>query len=822
MKNILYIVICFLPIICLGQQISGRVVDNNGFALEKVKIHGNGSKVETLSDGEGNFIIPLSENMESIVLSKIGYKNQEITINNRLELGDIVMYEGIELFDIVVKGDRANKFARKETAYVSKMPLRDIENSQVYSTVTTELLESQLVTSLDGALNNASGIVKQWDATARNGDGTGYYALRGFSTKPDLVDGMPGYTFNNVDPSYIERIEVLKGPSATLFGSTYDGLGGLINVVTKKPYKGFGGSFSYTTGSFNTHRLTGDINTPIGKGDKAPYFRLNASYLNKGSFQDQGYIKSLFIAPSLTYSVNDRLDISVGFEYVMPKQTNTTSVFLRRGYELVSHNPDALGINPKASFTDDDIYLENDVLNSRLIADYKLSNQWTSKTAVNYSHSKSDGYYQYLFEGVPVAFLNPNPQTPQEIDMNTYLEQLLQTEFFTRVLEKIDSKKGRLNFQQNFLGDFKLGEVRNRIVFGLDYISEKDTDKSKNFDPSTGFPILYGLYSPDGSPVDNFITPTVETEYPINQSILESMFQAIPNIEKHARSNRYAVYASNVINFSPQLNVMIGLRYDYIDQDGNTAVEDDDFEKDRLSPKFGVVYQPVLNKLSLFANYQTGFIFNNNRLVQGKITVIEPTVSKQFEFGTKYNLIKNKLNIGLSYYHINATNRGTLDPYSMFNIAILDEVVSSGLEFELKANPLHGLNIIASYAYNHNEIKDKKFPTYDGRRSYEAGPAHIYNVWADYKFNDNSFLNNFGLGGGFHGVSDYATTNNGVSGQFIIPANTLYQATIYYDAPKFRVSLKGNNLLNEVYYKGWSTLTPQEPRSFLGSIMYKF
>src|SRR5690606_4065001 len=155
----------------------------------------------------------------------------QISTNGSADLGIITLYEGNEILDeIVVAGERTNKFSRKETAYVSKLALKDIENTQVYSTITNELLQSQVVTNFDDALKNAVGVESLWASTGRGGDGAGYYALRGFSVQPKLVNGLPGLTNGTINPANIERIEVVKGPSATLFGNAVTSYGGLINV----------------------------------------------------------------------------------------------------------------------------------------------------------------------------------------------------------------------------------------------------------------------------------------------------------------------------------------------------------------------------------------------------------------------------------------------------------------------------------------------------------------------------------------------------------------------------------------------------------------
>src|SRR6201999_4346971 len=116
------------------------------------------------------------------------------------------------------------------------MPLKSIENPQVYSTVSSDLLKQQAITNFDDALKNVPGVHKLWESTGRGyGDGTSYFSLRGFEAQATMVNGLPGLTSGSLDPANIERIEVIKGPSSTLFGSSIVSYGGLINTVTKRP-----------------------------------------------------------------------------------------------------------------------------------------------------------------------------------------------------------------------------------------------------------------------------------------------------------------------------------------------------------------------------------------------------------------------------------------------------------------------------------------------------------------------------------------------------------------------------------------------------------
>ena len=156
------------------------------------------------------------------------------------------------------------------------MPIKNLENAQVYSVVTKELMKDQLVVNQDEALKNIPGLYQLWASTGRVGDGGSYFSSRGFITQSLLRNGIAGKITNNVDASNLERLESIKGPSATLFGSLLTSYGGLINRVTKKPYDNFGGEISYQAGSFGLNRITADVNTPIND-DNTALLRVNAA-----------------------------------------------------------------------------------------------------------------------------------------------------------------------------------------------------------------------------------------------------------------------------------------------------------------------------------------------------------------------------------------------------------------------------------------------------------------------------------------------------------------------------------------------------------------
>lgn len=808
MTRLLTIVLLFTVYLnCFSQEnstIQGHITDADQKPLSGVNVLIAQLNTGTQSNEQGDFSIEnLSAGNYTLTISYLGFKTQskQVSVQNDgvLTLGNIVLYEGNEILnEVVINGERQNKFSRKKTAYVAKLPLKDIENTQVYSTVTNELLESQVVTNFEDALNNAVGIEKLWTSTGRGGDGAGYYSLRGFSVQPQLVNGLPGLTNGTINSANIERIEVIKGPSATLFGNAVSSYGGLINVVTKKPYAGTGGELSYTAGSYGFNQVTGDFNTALDKEENL-YFRLNTSYASQQSFQDAGFRKSFFVAPSLSYKVNNKLSFSFYGEITQAEQTNPMFLFLNRSAPTEASNLDELGYNNKLSFTSNDLTLENPSQNYRLEMDYKLSDTWQSQTLLSKSSTSTKGYYSYLFDF-----------------------GILGDDTFTRYISKQNANTETSDIQQNFIGDFKVANLRNRVVIGADYFTATQTSNN------TGY-AFYGNITPEGgSNGDNPFTPEVEEDaYTLSSSGVDAALESQAIGNNKSKYHIYSLYASDVLDITNNFSAMVGLRLDHFDNEGDISSAEDDYNQTTLSPKFGLLYQPIKDRLSVFTNYQNGFTNVAPQLVGNPedgpqtLQTFDPEQANQFEVGLKTNLFNNRLDATISYYNIQVTDRVITDPSSPFNKIQGGEVESKGFEIEINANPVNGLNIRAGFSNNESTTTKSDNPEILNRRPLEAGPETLYNFWANYEVQQGS-LEGFGLGLGFNGASERFAINYESTGEFILPSYTIANASVFYQANKYRITLKLNNAFNKEYYKGWTTISPQTPRAVLANVSYKF
>ncbi|MBF4506494.1 TonB-dependent receptor [Flavobacterium sp. JLP] len=792
--------------------LKGQITLNNNESPEGVSIILKGTRFGTITDQEGNYKIKnIKPGTYTLKVSAVGYTTSEkkITINEGQELTENLSLtsNSEELTEIVVNAGK-NHFVRKETRQVARLPLKNLENPQSYTTITGELLKEQVVTNFDDALKNASGITPLWAATGRAGDGAAYYSLRGFPVQPTMVNGLPGLTNGSLDPANIDRIEIIKGPSGTLFGSSLISYGGLINTTTKKPYKTFGGEVNYTVGSYGLNRVTADINTPLND-KKTLNFRINSAYNKQESFQDAGFRESFFVAPSLSYEVNDRLSFLINTEFMSNESTNPTMLFLDRGAPLRVHNINELKYDNERSYTSNELTMKTPSYNIQAQMFYKLSEQWTSQTIFSTSSAKSKGNYTYLYEG-------------------TQFTPITDGIVFARYFTDQDNQNITTDIQQNFNGDFKIGSLRNRIVVGFDYFKRTATDHSTGY-----FGNGYVYIGDNLASFNAFVgQPTNGDTGNLTKAGADAIIANEPRNDNRTKQEVYSTYVSDVINFTPALSAMLSLRVDRF-----MNAKNDGYNQTAFSPKFGLVYQPILDKVSVFANYMNGFVNvapgQNRTATIVTPVILNPEHANQFEIGTKLNLFKDKLYATFSYYDIKVTDQTYIvetpyvDPADPTTPQPNNQTTyqdgaqqNKGFEAEFVANPINGLNIVLGYSYN-DAVLTKGDPDFVNRRSENSGPRNLANLWASYKIT-NGLLRGFGLGFGGNYVGDNMIMNRKTTGVFTIPEYTVLNSSLFYSAEKFTITAKLNNIANKEIYDGWSTIHPKDPRAIIGSFTYRF
>lgn len=770
--------------------IRGKVTTADGNPAEAVTVTFKGTKRSAITDENGVFFLRnLAPGNYTIEISLVGYETvqQEVTVKEK-ETVNVTIQLTVSTKDLETVIVSGNKLTRNSSDYVAKINLKNTENAQVYSTITGTLLKQQMAFSVDQALYNAPGVQTMWQATGRGGDGGAYYNMRGFIVQSQLRNGIAGNVTSRADAVNVERIEVVKGPSATLFGSTLSSYGGLVNRVTKKAYDHFGGEVSYAMGSYGFNRATVDINTPLDK-DKKVLLRTNAAYYSENSWRDFGFNKGFVFAPTLTYKASDRLTFNFDAELYSSSNASEPFVFFYSPTDaLGAHTPKELGLDYKRSYSSNDIFQKSKVANFFGQMNYKISNEWSSQTNVSSSYNNSDGPFAYYY-------LVPNTGRPGADSM------------VRAVQATANSDMNVYEVQQNFIGDFKTGSVRHRVLAGLDYLHQNSDQM---------------FYGADFDMVPkNGLIPTYAA---FNKDNLNSVLQDESRVWYYPyqfQASTYSAYVGDVVNITDYVIASAALRVDRYDFRGNfdptVGGYKDGYAQTFFSPRLGLVIQPIPDMVSIFGNYQNGFTNKPGKDFSG--SRFDPEEAAQFEGGVKLDILGGKLSSTISYYNIKVKNVLRADPQHP-NFSIQDGTQrSQGIEAEVIAHPVRGLDLVLGYAYN-----DSKFLEADedvkGRRPDVAGSPHTFNSWVSYNFSGS--LKGFGIGGGARYQSENRIVNSISNGVFTLPEFTLVDATIYYEQPKWRFGLKCNNLTNQEYYVGYTTMNSMQLRSIIGSITFKF
>jgi iron complex outermembrane receptor protein len=295
-------------------------------------------------------------------------------------------------------------------------------------------------------------------------------------------------------------------------------------------------------------------------------------------------------------------------------------------------------------------------------------------------------------------------------------------------------------------------------------------------------------------------------------------------------ADSYSAYASDLFNVTGNLMVLAALRLDHFNNRGpadditGTYTNAVPYHQTFLSPKFGIVYQPVKNKLSLFANYQNSFtnkygVNADSAGVADKKNDFKPEQANQLEGGVKLDVFDGKLTASVSVYQIKV--KDVIRPVTNF-VSVQDGTqVSKGVDAEIIANPVEGLSLMAGVSYNDSRYEKAADVNVEGMRPGTAGSPWVANWWISYRLQSPKLK---GLGAGFGGnyASDNKVINSRNQGTFILPEYTVMNASVFYDQPKFRLSVKLDNLTNQQYWVGYSSLIMQKLRNFGASIAFKF
>ena len=204
MKTIAFIAFLFVSQISLAQKLTirGQVSTSDGKPAPQVSITLKNHKKSTVADQAGQFRFNnLAPGNYTIIASYVGLKNQEQDIalsDTDMRIEFVLLEDSRALEEIIVNGNY--KATKKESDYISRMPLKDIETPQVYNIVGKEIMEQQITTDYKQSLRNIAGGGVAYGFV---NNGFAYTVLRGFWTGVRMRNGVASSNWSGIDPAVV-------------------------------------------------------------------------------------------------------------------------------------------------------------------------------------------------------------------------------------------------------------------------------------------------------------------------------------------------------------------------------------------------------------------------------------------------------------------------------------------------------------------------------------------------------------------------------------------------------------------------------------------
>ncbi|AQW93390.1 TonB-dependent receptor [Elizabethkingia anophelis] len=692
----------------------------------------------------------------------------------------------------------------------TKSNLTVMETPQPIAIVTHEIIEQQQAKQLSDVLQNVNGIY----VTSSRGNSQDSFGGRGFILGNDNIFKNGARVNSGVFPevSGLERVEVLKGANAMLYGNT--AAGGIINMVTKKPRFQTGGSFSLSGGSWNTYKPTFDVYGPISK-DVA--FRLNGTYETAKSFRDHVSSEKIYLNPSILFNIGKKSQLIVEGDYLI---NNFTPDF---GIGSITNKDGSYSMNtllPRNAFLGANWqYQDVKQASTNITFNHQISNNWSLNVITSYQNYTKD-YFS-------------TERVQWEYDKNNRLN-------WKRPLNKTYNEQNYTSFQANVNGEFNTGKINHKVLIGADS-DYGAADSYTYFNPSNNK--TYGTGYIYGTGGGNGILYLDDTSTWSSGSIPAFAIQDRNRI----RTRRVGVYVQDFISLTKEFKVLAGLRWSYIQNmptintnfrtNTKKLVDNSSTSDQALSPKVGLVYMPNDN-LSLFATYTNSFSANTGYDINR--STLKPTTIDQYEVGIKKNLWNNAIAVNLSAYQIlyknyyqtaelNAGGQPNSDP-NMKEFA--GKMRSRGIELDITGNPSKNLSLIGGISYNNSVYLDTpdNFGYVENQRIVRT-PATTANLSAFYTL--AKYIKGLKIGASFYYIGDRlagwndtkATNNsrNGVSRIFTLKDYTTFALSMGYDWKKFSIQAKVNNLFDTVNYNVHEnySVNPIAPRNYYFTLTYR-
>ena len=678
----------------------------------------------------------------------------------------------IELPVTSVTGSREEsgyKPEQSKAALKIDAPLRDVPQS--INVVPQSVLRDQGADSLEDALKNVPGI------GLSNGDGQrDQVTIRGFSAIGDqYIDGIRDDALYFRDMSNIERVEVIKGPAAVLYGRGSSG--GLINSVTKKPTFAPVQEMGVSFDSEGKRRTQFDAGW-ADQEQKNKAFRVTGALEDSDTFREDGFLERKALAPSAYFQLSDDLEINLGASYLYDKR------LIDFGIPSLNGRPVDVGRDKRFGSADaDQDYTRSEIFSLTAGIDYRINDAFTL--------SNTSRYYHY------------------DLDRNNTLAHTDANRFVTAPDGTLLVKLKRGNVQRKEDGWFNQTELKqNAMIAGLNH------------------QLLYGVEFGRQEKDQQFYNQNDVARVPVyGDTLLPVPSQANQKTGDGLNTQETTgLYVQDLIELSPHWKALLGVRYDEFDQsfrddlNGKAELERTDYT---LSPRAGLVWQPDDAQsyyLSISRSYQpSGEMFQ----VSATNVELEPEQTTNYEIGAKWNLLQDRLMLTAAVFRLERTDIKTTDPINPAKLVLAGEQRTEGFETTFMGQLSDKWQLYGGYAFLDAEITKSNSKTNGVDNEGQVPtltPRHSATLWAVRSLDTDWRV---GMGANYVG-SRYTALDNETE----MPGYTTVDAALFYQQPKWDAALRLFNVFDKEYYASAhgsvDLITSGAPRTLELSANYRF
>ena len=751
-------------------MLSGTVTDVSGAAISDASITaGCGSFRQTIttdSTGAYRLQLPIGKCVVRVTADKFAPAEREIVLAEKGLAVEWNLTLSIEAVKVSVLVTATGGYAVTKTTGGSKMDSSLLDVPQSITVVNHNLLSDQGVYKLDDALKNVAGVMpggyyEAWD----------FYRVRGFDASFNtFVDGLRSGNGMGEEIFGLESVEVLKGPSSTLYGESV--LGGMVNLRSKQPRPDAFAAVQFTSGSHGFSEVTLDADASLNESHTL-YGRLNLLYRPTDSFVDYVNRHRVYAAPALTWNINPDTQLTFLGRY---QHDTSHSGFPLPAEGTVLPNPN--GNIPISRFVGEPSN-PNPISEVNKQFGYQLTHQFTDSLSL-YQNVRVDWYENHWDKLLYPAFLGADQRT-------LYRYPLSYQEDWSDYAADTGMRFG-----------IKTGRVQHSFVAGLDYFRDprKYNEQSINFDDPSAY-----------MPLDLF-NPVYGTPFsPIS-----------PIASGHTRAQYVGLYVQDRMRLTERVSLTGGARVDFASN--RDFAKTDSNDNNAFSPRVGGTYR-VASGVSLFGDYSKSFLPQTGIIFDGSSSgaFASPETGDQWESGVKTSLLSGRMVNTFSLYRLTRDNVLTLDPDHPTFSLLTGKQRSKGVELETSFQLHSSWNLALAYAFTDAKvIKDNVIPT--GTPTQNV-PKNSFNIWNFYQLQRGWPR---GVGFGF-GARYYTQQSGDLLHTFSIPSYGLMDASVSYRRGHFGWQLNAYNLADKRYFTGSYNdiyVQPGSPRSIHSRVGWSF